>query len=474
MSKATIQNPKVFLSYAWGSEEYQSRVLAFAVSLVNDGIDVVFDKWSLAEGNDTFAFMEKCVNDPSITSVLMLLDPIYAQKADAHEGGVGTETQIISPKVYANAEQSKFIPIVFERNSDGDVCKPTYLQGRLHFDLSLAEKYHPEYQRLVKRLYGIEVYEKPDIGSPPKWLTEPVGKSILIPNRYDILRTNTSSRIQGEQFANFLNDIQNAIVEYTHGQDVTDILELYAQMRPLRDDYLHLLRNYAYVENSEDAISIFLEDTYNRISYTDQVGFLKQLLLHELFIYTVAFFLKQKDYISAGRLLGKTYFNNSENGTAQSFTMFYCSNQSTFDNAINNRDNKKYLSGVAKYWTESIDTSLISQSDFVFGDLICYSVSALGQMIHGSWYWFPLTYVYDNRYSSCIRPFAQKLVSREQAEKVLPLFGCESIEQLKASFSDMTQKMQVGEFRVYRYPSAFDPAPLLCEYINSAEIGTLR
>lgn len=39
--------------------------------------------------------MEKCATDTSLTNVLMLLDPIYAEKADAHGGGVGTETQII-------------------------------------------------------------------------------------------------------------------------------------------------------------------------------------------------------------------------------------------------------------------------------------------------------------------------------------------------------------------------------------------
>ena len=50
--------------------------------LRSDGIDTVFDKWDLTEGNDTNAFMEQCANDPCITNVLMLLDPIYAKKAD--------------------------------------------------------------------------------------------------------------------------------------------------------------------------------------------------------------------------------------------------------------------------------------------------------------------------------------------------------------------------------------------------------
>ncbi len=77
MSKLTISNPKVFISYAWSSKEYQEKVLSLATDLINDGIQVEIDKWSLKEGNDTYAFMEKSVMDPSITNVLILLDLQY-------------------------------------------------------------------------------------------------------------------------------------------------------------------------------------------------------------------------------------------------------------------------------------------------------------------------------------------------------------------------------------------------------------
>lgn len=46
MSKKRIDNPKVFISYAWGSDDYQNKVLAFASQLMSDGVDVVLDKWS--------------------------------------------------------------------------------------------------------------------------------------------------------------------------------------------------------------------------------------------------------------------------------------------------------------------------------------------------------------------------------------------------------------------------------------------
>ena len=32
-----IEHPKVFISYAWGSEDYKIKVLSFATDLMNDG-----------------------------------------------------------------------------------------------------------------------------------------------------------------------------------------------------------------------------------------------------------------------------------------------------------------------------------------------------------------------------------------------------------------------------------------------------
>lgn len=168
--KKKIESPKVFISYAWASKAYEAKVLAFASKLVSDGIDVVIDKWDMSEGNDTFSFMERSVTDSTITNVLMLIDPVYTKKADAHTGGVGTETQIISAKVYQEVDQNKFIPIIFERGENGEVCKPTYLQGRLHFDLSSEEEYDETYHRLVKTLFGEEVFAKPKLGKKPAWV----------------------------------------------------------------------------------------------------------------------------------------------------------------------------------------------------------------------------------------------------------------------------------------------------------------
>ena len=170
-----IESPKVFISYAWGTDEYQKRVLRFAIRMVRDGIDVVLDKWNLMEGNNSFAFMEHCINDESVSNVLILIDPLYSKKANGKEGGVGTETLIISPEIYKHADQSKFLPILKKKDIDGNILIPNYLNGVIYYDFSEEDSFGKEYRRLIKRLYGVASYKKPDIGKKPDWVVDSNG-----------------------------------------------------------------------------------------------------------------------------------------------------------------------------------------------------------------------------------------------------------------------------------------------------------
>ena len=70
--------PKIFISYSWSSDNF---TLPLAERLVSHGVDVVLDKWDLKEGQDKYAFMEQCVNDPQIDKVLIICDRSYTEKA---------------------------------------------------------------------------------------------------------------------------------------------------------------------------------------------------------------------------------------------------------------------------------------------------------------------------------------------------------------------------------------------------------
>ncbi|MGY3314655.1 hypothetical protein ACV242_003151 [Peribacillus simplex] len=134
------QDIKIFISYSWTNEKIIKWVRDdLATRLMDDGIEVVLDQWDLKEGHDIYEFMESMVNDPTINKVLVVCDKGYKQKANEREGGVGTETRIITPSLYKETNQEKFIPIVAERSEKGEDYIPTYMASRKYIDLSNDE-----------------------------------------------------------------------------------------------------------------------------------------------------------------------------------------------------------------------------------------------------------------------------------------------------------------------------------------------
>ncbi len=106
---------KVFISYSWG-ENRQTWVVELAYRLITEyGVDVVLDVWDLKEGQDKDVFMERMVNDDDVQYVLIVCDKNYQMKADSRSGGVGIETQIITPNMYGKVKETKFIPILAEK-----------------------------------------------------------------------------------------------------------------------------------------------------------------------------------------------------------------------------------------------------------------------------------------------------------------------------------------------------------------------
>lgn len=126
------KSPKVFISYSWAANK--ERVIQIANDLMRDGVETIIDEWHLKYGNDKYSFMEQMVTNPSIDFVLIMCDKSYTQKADSRAGGVGDETAIISSELYGKMNQTKFIPIILEKDENGNAYCPTYLKSRIYFD----------------------------------------------------------------------------------------------------------------------------------------------------------------------------------------------------------------------------------------------------------------------------------------------------------------------------------------------------
>lgn len=234
--EAYDRKTEVFYFLRMGSQEYQDHVVALSRELISDRIDVLLDKWSLKEGHDTYAYMEQSVNNSDVTNVLILLDPIYAQKANERTCGVGTETQNISPEIYNNVTQEKFLPVVMERDERGNIPKPSYLCGLLHFDLSRPEQYDEEYRRQVLCLYCVDVIPKPTLSRMPRWVTEEATLPSSARAAISFLRKNTNAAEQRTDFIAYLGTLKDSIQDFT--SNVDRYLAIYNEMTFFREELL--------------------------------------------------------------------------------------------------------------------------------------------------------------------------------------------------------------------------------------------
>jgi hypothetical protein len=233
--------PKVFLSYAWGDEEYDERVLRFAEDLRASGIDVVFDKWHLEEGHDAYDFMEATVKDPSVTHVLVLCEPRYAKKADERRGGVGAETLIISPQVYRDAKQVKFIPVIMERNDDGTVAVPTYMDGRKYIDLSDAGTEGAGYDRLIRRLWGRPELVPPPLGEMPSYLDD--SRAAMLTGR-TLDQYKDAVRRGRAQTAGLLSDYLGRLLDAYRAEQIGPGVTDHAGLKAARDASIDRFQRY--------------------------------------------------------------------------------------------------------------------------------------------------------------------------------------------------------------------------------------
>jgi|HubBroStandDraft_1064217.scaffolds.fasta_scaffold108860_2 hypothetical protein len=155
--------PKIFISYSHDSTEHKSWVAKLAADLRSNGVDVIFDQWDLALGQDVSLFMQHSVS--SSDRVIMVCSETYVRKADGGTGGVGYERQVITSEVVENIDTKKFIPVV--RGNSSSLKVPRFIGPRLYADFTRDEDYTPKLEELLREIHNSPAFAKPPLGPNP-------------------------------------------------------------------------------------------------------------------------------------------------------------------------------------------------------------------------------------------------------------------------------------------------------------------
>lgn len=325
--------PKLFISYSWTNSVHEKWVLNLSTELRESGVDVILDKWELREGNDKILFMEKMVNDPEVKKVVMVCDELYMEKANGRKGGVGTETQIISKEIYENQSQDKFVAVLPRKDLNGNPFLPTYYNSRIFIDLSEEERYAENFEQLLRWIFDKPLNKKPELGKIPRFLFEEpsvsLGTSSIFKRTADAIR-NSKAFAQGsiEEYLDIFSTNLSQFRLTSLGKDDFDsqVDKNITNFLPYRNEYIQLvvlIAQYSPTNESISKIHRFLEIL---LSYMERPIHINQwserdfdnykFIIHELFLYTIAIFLKYEKFELCNHLLKSLYYipNNLEFG----------------------------------------------------------------------------------------------------------------------------------------------------------------
>ncbi|MDA2051621.1 SEFIR domain-containing protein [Bacillus cereus] len=465
MQTQTIKQLKVFISYSWTTEEHEEWVLNLATRLRENGVDIILDKWDLKDGQDIYAFMESMVRAEETDKVLVICDKGYKERANLRKGGVGTETQIISPQIYEDVKQEKFIPIIAERNEVGEAYIPTYMSTRKYIDLSSPDNFETAYEALLRNLYERPQYRKPALGNAPSFIFEDDIQHFKTANINKQLQdafvrnpVRAGSLIREFEDAFFEHLEQFKIQEYEKELDEV-ILENIHNMLPLRDDFINFLESISryQVQVDVDHIIRFFEKI---MSFIDGIHDHFKFLIYELFLYTIMILLEHEQFEAASQLLHNHYAYNMPNTGRLVHERYDHFNRyvDILDETRNHRLQLNRVSITADLMIQRA-TQKYSRQKIVETDLLLHYISKMENI---GWGWFPRTYVYNSYYPMEIM---QRLILKRHFDKVKVLFKADTP-------TDLQEKMDNAP-RDRGYSSYWESIPLITSYINTKEIGKL-
>ena len=485
---------KIFISYSWGDKKHQDWVRNLGTRLLSDGIDVTLDRWSAKEGHDMNYFMETMVKKGIYDKVLIVSDKNYTEKADSRNGGVGIETQIITPEIYNSGTQEKFLPIIVERDGDDKPFLPTFLKGRLYFDFSKEDYFEESYENLVRNIYDAPQIVKPQLGTIPSYIKEQNSttnnKTSFFVRSFEnqlsknALRINVLSQEFLEIFKENLYDFNlNSGGGYSlldAGKKTVDKIHEY---RALREDFISFILIATKIEYDldSDIVKTIFEFKNEYLSPRDRDG--KnwydsdyqhyKFIFHELFIYVIAACIKNQNYKLTAEFIHSPYFFQDRNVNTTPVGKFVEIRE--YPEIINKYYEQEFrkISGSAELMISNLSDK-ISKKYFIQADLLLHFIDELFNSETMTYKkWFPVTFFYKSDES--IYDLFSRLISKKYFDKIKEVFNVENIDEFKTLLVNYKSENDKQSRKNPRFSSnPWDHIPFIYEIVKIDELGMYK
>lgn len=432
------------------------RVLELANRLSSDGVHVVLDVWDLKDGQDKNKYMEQMVNDPTVSKVLLICNSDYVAKANERKGGVGIESTIVSEEIYSHADQTKFIPIVFERQ-EGKDCVPTFAKSRIFIDLSVEENFETNYDQLLRDIYDKPRFQRPPIGKMPSYLQQdepvylPTANKVKAISNAIYSNSKVTSLLIQDYIDLFIDSLKLYKIEASglSGDNFIDKIESGIEsMLPLRDDFIEFAKLITCTQSDSADVLVttfermvqFYEDEkitlYEGESLRDMAFDNYRYFNYDLFVSLCALLIKEEKFSVLRELVSRHYCIMTDSYVRRMTEISYMRFRSynyTLNKYKNNRDGGRRVSVVADEVKRN--SKSINFQDKVNADILLYYLSLMypgNDMMER--YWYPELSVYNNYVE--VLP---KLASKRFFEKAKSLFDVKTVEEFKAKITSYNE-----------------------------------
>ena len=457
---------RAFISYSWSSPTHESWVIELATRLRTDGVDVVLDKWDLRPGHDAISFMESMVTDPAVTKVIIVCDKTYSEKADGRAGGVGTESQIISPLIYESATQNKFAAVITELDDGGKPYVPTYYKGKVYIDFTIPDKSEGAYDELLRWLVDKPQHVKPKLGQVPPHILDP--EAVATTTASKAKRSENAIRRSDANGSGFLREYCDALIgempefylDKTDYQFFDDgVVEAIDRFRPYAAEFQDIVvaiarfsddgRLFEVIVRTLEQAGCFMYRPAHISSWsTDQFDHFK-VISHDLFLSTMAIVIREERFDLALQLVAKPYLirNDSEGGgqrRTKDFTVFREPVESLARRNERLKLNRLSLhADLIERWYKG---KMLSFEDVMQADFLLYLISCSGDMQTSmSDRWYPTSLVFAvHRYSPF--PIFARAESREFFSRISNLLRAESLQAFKSRLENLAARDQALRF----------------------------
>ena len=359
----------------------------------------------------------------------------YAERADARVGGVGTETQILTPDLYGGQNPDKFVLVVCERDEQGKPYVPTYYKGRIHIDLSRDDVYAAGHEQLVRWVFDKPLHVRPEIGQRPAFLDE----------HFQIdLGTGATGRrcldaiVHGKPTALgsftayldlFIENLERFRIERSPEKEFDDqVVQSIDDFLPFKNECLGIFKAAAQYSPSGDfggALHRFFE---RMLEYTGRPEGVTQyrdedcdnfkFLAHELFMSSIAVFLRFERFEFVSSLTTRQYvlprsLRESRDHPVAGFAAISHHLGSFESRKRRLKSNRTSLH--ADKLIERVAGALIERRELCQADFVLYVKSQIHAM-----HWYPQTWIYIGERSGTLEFFA-RASSAEYFRRVMTL-----------------------------------------------------